>query len=67
MAAVEIIKKGHSKVPSMMKLTLTFHVPRNHYVLHAKHIKGHKNCIADSLSRYQMQKFRTILPGAEAN
>lgn len=69
MATVEIIKKGRSKVPSIMKLmrTLTFHAAKNHYVLHAKHIEGHKNCIADALSRYQMEKFRALLPGAEAN
>lgn len=69
MATVEIIKKERSKVPSIMKLmrTLTFHAAKNYCVLHAKHIEGHKNCIADALSRYQMEKFPTLLPGAEAN
>lgn len=65
-ATVDIICKGRSKIKSIMKLmrTLTFHAASNHYIIHAKHIEGTKNCIADSLSRFQMQRFRTLAPQA---
>lgn len=66
-ATVDIIRKGRSKVKSIMKLmrTLTFHAACNHYIIHAVHIDGVKNTIADSLSRYQMQRFRTLAPEAD--
>jgi hypothetical protein len=66
---VDIIKKGRSKVQSIMKLmrTLTFHSACNHYVIHAVHIEGNKNTIADALSRYQMAKFRALAPEADKN
>lgn len=66
MATVDIIAKGRSKVPSIMKLMrkLTFHAATHHFVVHAAHIPGVNNSIADSLSRYQMQKFRMLAPAA---
>jgi hypothetical protein len=60
MATVEIITKSRSKIESIMKLArkLAFHSVTHHFTIHAKHIAGAKNSIADSISRYQMQKFR---------
>ena len=56
---VDIIRKGRSKVKSIMKLmrTLTFHAACNHYIIHAVHIDGVKNTIADSLSRTRCRSF----------
>lgn len=67
MSTVDIISKGRSKVKSIMKLMrkLTFHAATHHFIIHAQHIPGINNNIADSLSRYQMQKFRIIAPDAE--
>ena len=69
MATVDIISKGRSKVKSIMKLMrkLTFLAALNNYVIHAKHIEGIRNNIADSISRYQMQRFRVLAPDAEEN
>lgn len=66
MATVEIITKSRSKMQSIMKLArkLTFHSVTHHFTIHAKHIAGAKNSIADSISRYQMQKFRRLAPYA---
>ncbi|KAJ8321347.1 hypothetical protein KUTeg_001108 [Tegillarca granosa] len=63
MATVDIITKGRSKVPSIMKLMrkLTFHAT-HHFVIHAGHIAGVNNSIANSFSRHQMKKFRTLTP-----
>ena len=60
MATVEIITKGRSKVNSIMKLMrkLTYYAAKHHFIVHAQHIEGIRNNIADSISRYQMQKFR---------
>lgn len=44
---------------------LTYHSAMHNYVLHAVHIPGVKNNIADSLSRYQMTRFRKLAPEAE--
>ena len=67
MSTVDIISKGRSKVKSIMKLMrkLTFHAATHHFIIHAQHIPGINNNIADSLSRYQMQKFRILAPDAE--
>ena len=66
MATVEIITKGRSKIQSIMKLVrkLTFHSATHHFTIHAKHITGAKNSIADSISLYQMQKFCRLAPYA---
>lgn len=65
-ATVEIINKGRSKISSIMKLmrTLTYQSAINGFVIHAQHIPGVDNGIADSISRYQMVKFRTMAPEA---
>ncbi|VDI15265.1 Hypothetical predicted protein [Mytilus galloprovincialis] len=67
LSVVEIITKGRSKVPSIMKLMrkLTFHSAMHNYVVHVRHIPGTQNSIADSISRYQMEKFRKLAPKAD--
>lgn len=67
LATVEIINKGRSKVNSIMKLMrkLTFHAASHNFVIHAVHIEGKRNTVADSLSRWQMAKFRFLAPHAD--
>ena len=66
-ATVEIIRKGRSKKPSIMRLMrkLTYISAINHFVIHAQHIPGKQNTIADALSRFQMTKFRRLAPQAD--
>ena len=68
LAAVDIITKGRSKIPSIMKLMrkLTYHSAMHSYVIHAQHIAGKNNGIADSLSRCQMKKFWALAPQANS-
>ena len=67
LATVEIISKGRSKVKSIMQLIrrLTYHTAKNSFVVHAVHIAGVDNNIADAISRYQMRRFRALAPEAE--
>lgn len=64
MSTVEIITKGRSRVPSIMKLVrkMTFQAASHSFVVHAKHIPGVHNGIADSISHYQIRRFRTLAP-----
>lgn len=45
---------------------LTYHSALNNFVVHAQHIPGINNCIADSISHYQMRKFRALAPHANS-
>ena len=67
MATVQIITKGRSKVPSIMKLMrrLTYHCAIHNFVILAQHIPGKQNLIADALSRFQMTTFRKLAPLAD--
>ena len=67
LATVDIIRKARSKIPSIMKLMrkLTYHSALCNFVIHASHIEGSKNCIADSISRYQMTRFQALAPHAD--
>jgi hypothetical protein len=67
MATVEIINKGRSKVKTIMKLMrkLTFCAASCQFTVHAKHIPGKLNSIADAISRFQMDKFRKLAPDAD--
>ena len=69
LSTVEIINKGRSKIPSIMKLMhkLTYHTAFYHYTVYAKHIPGSTNSIADALSRFQMSRFRKMAPAADAH
>ena len=66
-STVFIINKGRSKVSSIMKLMrkLTFLAATNNFVIHARHIMGRDNSIADAISRFQMVRFRSLAPQAE--
>jgi hypothetical protein len=66
-ATVQIINKGRSKVPSIMNLMrrLTYHSALCNFLIHAKHIPGKTNHIADAISRFQMPRFRCLAPQAE--
>ena len=69
LSTVEIINiyLGRSKIPSIMKLMrkLTFHSALHSYVIHAKHIEGVQNNLADAISHFQMTKFRNLAPTAD--
>ncbi|XP_060077427.1 uncharacterized protein LOC132556980 [Ylistrum balloti] len=67
MATVDIITKGRSKVKSIMRLvrTLTFHSAMYNFIVHARHIPGSDNNIADAISRSQMSRFRKLAPQAD--
>ena len=66
-ASVEIIKKRRSKIPFIMKFVrkLVWHQAQNNFVIRAKHIGTSSNTIADSLSRFQITKFRQLAPLAD--
>ena len=69
MSSVNIINKVRSKISLIMSLVrkLTWCSANNNFTLHAKHIPGVKNNIADALSRFQMTKFRQLAPHAQEN
>ncbi|XP_029912530.1 uncharacterized protein LOC115362654 [Myripristis murdjan] len=66
-AVVDIINKGRSNSPSIMPFMrrLTWHSVTYQYILRAAHVPGHFNAIADSLSRFSFQKFRSLVPHAD--
>ncbi|XP_070572205.1 uncharacterized protein [Ptychodera flava] len=66
-ATVHIINKGRSKSPIIMKLMrrLVILAATHHFMFHAEHIPGKLNTIADSLSRFQMQRFWDEAPHAD--
>jgi hypothetical protein len=63
-ATVQIIKNRRSKSPAIMKLMrkLTWKSACENFVVHCDHLPGKSNIIADSLSRFQMSKFRKAAP-----
>ena len=67
LSTVNIINKGRSKVKVIMKLLrkLTWCSAINNFFVRAKHVPGKYNDIADSLSRLQMERFRSLAPQAE--
>ena len=65
-AAVTIINKGSSKVPELMHLlrVLTRVACLNSFVFGAQHLSGADNLAADALSRFQIPRFRRLVPNA---
>jgi hypothetical protein len=63
-----IWSSGSSSTPSIMTLIrkLYLFAAFNKFSLSLKHIFGHFNPIADALSRFQMTRFRDLMPDAEA-
>ena len=66
-STVFIINKGRSKIESIMKFMrkLTFIAASNNFVIHAKHVPGKDNNIADAISRFQVSRFRSLAPWAD--
>lgn len=67
MAVVEIIKKGRSRdgrINSMMR-KLAMHAAKHSFLLLAEYVPSLENGIADSLSRFQETRFRSLAPDAE--
>ena len=66
-ALVSIINKRSSKDKLIMKFIrpLVLLTMRHNVQIKAMHIEGAKNNIADSLSRFQMNRFRRLAPSAD--
>ncbi|CAC5385284.1 unnamed protein product [Mytilus coruscus] len=65
-ATVLIIKKGRSKSLEIMRLMrrLTWCFSKYNVIIHATHVAGKCNTIADALSRLQMDRSRQLCPTA---
>ncbi len=66
-ATVHCVNKSHSHSPMLNPLLrrLTWISACDQFIITARHIPGSKNQIADSLSRFSFQKFRTLAPEAD--
>ncbi|XP_073685379.1 uncharacterized protein [Garra rufa] len=66
-ATMHCINKGRSHSPALMPLLrrLIWISACDQFIITAKHIPGSKNQIADSLSRFAFQKFRSLAPEAD--
>ena len=67
MATVQIINKGRSKVKIINKLIrkLTWLAAQYSFTVHAEHVPGKLNNIADAISRFQIKRFRSLAPQAD--
>ena len=65
-SVVAIINSKHSKSPRVMDLVraITLLTLAHNFTFSATHIPGLDNAIADSLSRFQMDRFHTLAPTA---
>jgi hypothetical protein len=63
---VHAINKGRSKSPQVMSLLrrLVIVAAEGNFVYSSLHVAGVDNFIADSLSRFQMKRFRELAPAA---
>lgn len=66
-SVVNIINSKRSAIPRIMDLLrfFTLITLRFNMYVRAKHIEGTKNLIADSLSRFQMDRFHSLVPQAD--
>ena len=66
-SACEIINKGRSRIPFIMKFIrkLVWCEAKYNFTIHASFIPGCTNLIADSISRFQIEKFRRLAPQAD--
>ena len=62
MSTVQIINKGRSKGKTIMKLMrkLTWCSATFNFTIHAQHVPGSLNSVADAISRFQMDRFRRL-------
>ena len=67
-SVVNIVNSKRSRIPRAMDLLrhLTLLTLKYNIYIRAKHIPGKYNKIADSLSRFQFQRFRLLAPQADA-
>ena len=65
-AVVSIINTKSSKIPRIMDLLrpITLFTLQHNFTLTAVHLAGLQNGVADSLSRFQMERFRELAPEA---
>ena len=66
-SVVAIINSGHSKASRAMDL-VRFSVlifMKHYFLVRARHVPGVNDEIADALSRFQVQRFRELAPGAD--
>ena len=65
-SVVSIVNTKRSRIPRVMDLVrhLTLLTLRFNFFISAEHIEGKRNDIADSLSRFQMDRFRELAPHA---
>lgn len=66
-SVVHIVNSKRSRIPRVMDLVrhLTLLTLEHNFYLKIMHIEGKKNEIADSISRFQMERFRSLAPHAE--
>ena len=66
---VAIINSGHSKAPRVMDLVrfLVLISMKHNFLVRAHRVPGINSEIADALSRFQVQRFRDLAPGADQN
>ena len=68
-AVVSIINSKRSPIPRVMDLMrhLTLLTLKHNMYIHAVHIPGKHNDIADAISRFQFQWFQKLVPNADTN
>jgi hypothetical protein len=68
-AVVSIINSKRSPIPRVMDLMrhLTLLTLKHNMYIHAVHIPGKHNDIADAISRFQFQRFQKLAPNADTN
>ena len=66
-AIVQVWESGLSRSSDLMYLVraLFYVAARNNFNVMIRHIRGIDNCIADSLSRLQLSRFRSLAPQAD--
>ncbi len=66
-AVVSIINRQTSQCPRIMHLvrSMVLHCLEFNFHFKARHVPGVDNSIADALSRFQMERFRRLAPGAD--
>jgi hypothetical protein len=67
LATVNIICRGRSKEPVLMKLmrTLVMCAANNNFAIYGEILPSAENDLANSLSHFQMDRFRRLAPGAD--
>ena len=67
-SVVDILRSGTSRAPTIMSLVryLSLLVARHSFSFTASPVRGKSNPIADSLSRFQFQRFRRLAPHADS-